>query len=226
MATLIPDLSTLCTLSFVFGAIIKAYDEICDTEIEVSTETKLVLQISMVGVCTFLMQRAELLVGLGFLASFFLLTDKFYLKSCESKNLDDPFFVVFNDIILCVFALYCLFAPSFVRSGLSWQLVKAIGVCSLAMMAECKLYNEEYSGAKLWSRLTAFTIMVTIIVLVHVYALDPIPLLPINLFGLGYLCVWFCFKMAFSGSSVVRFRVTDMKESLGKVKHYLWGFFP
>jgi hypothetical protein len=181
--------------SVTFFALLKALDEIVDTNIKVGDNTLIALQSGIIASIIAIVAGRHIptIYFIWIIGLHGIVMDK-CLYSCESKNCDTNFFqIIVNGFVIAV-ALIFMFCVSHRPS----KCIVITGLCmALIFAAENKLQNEEMSSQKLAFRffLSIFFLVVFIWAIHSDDCCDYVrSLVPIGFSVVSYITVWFVFK--------------------------------
>jgi len=204
---------TVFVLSFLFGCLIKTYDEIVDNKLNCSVSLTESIKIFMIGIITilFLYENSFILPFLFGLCYNLYLGDliliKFNNTPIEDTAINDPYWnnSIIYATVLGLFIFFYNYKQYFFtfRSFRAFLLSKNKYIISAIYIAftffsylwESYYFNEENSTKKYYWRIIFVIYSIVTCVLFIVYKEYFILGLPmIKLWHIGYLVVWFVFK--------------------------------
>jgi uncharacterized membrane protein len=206
-------LYTIFGLSFLFGCIIKIYDEIVDNKINVSISFIETIKIFMIGIITilFLYENSFILPFLFGLCYNLYLGDliliKFNNTPIEETAINDAYWnssIIYVTVLALVIFLYncksyLITCKSFMHFLFSKNkyIISAIYITFtfFSYLWESYYFTEENSSKKYYWRIIFVLYSVISCILFIVYKQYFILGLPmLKMWHIGYLFVWFCFK--------------------------------
>jgi hypothetical protein len=189
-------------LCLVAGLTCKTYDEIVDNEIPVGRKTKTILQVAQILLFVLLTRHTETFIFMSTFAMSMVIMDKLTLSSNETKNLDDPFFILFDVIVVITFVSSCMFAASRIWRAVTPFTVSMILFMYFVAALEAKFFNEEISNAKVWCRIGIAVFMVCLILCTHMFLGIFYPVVPVAHFAIGYIIAWMTCKFKFAEHAI------------------------
>jgi hypothetical protein len=203
----------LFILSFLFGCLIKTYDEIIDNKINCNVSVIESIKIFMIGIITilFLYENSFILPFLFGLCYNLYLGDLILIKfnniPIEDTAINDPFWnnSIIYTTILALFIFFYNYKQYFLtfRSFWAFLLSKNKYIISAIYIAftffsylwESYYFNEENSRKKyIWRIIFVFYSIITCILFIIYDNYFILGLAMLKLWHIGYLVVWFIFK--------------------------------
>jgi hypothetical protein len=226
-------------LSFLFGCLIKTYDEIVDNKLTCSVYVTESIKIFMIGIITilFLYENSFIIPFLFGLCYNLYLGDliliKFNNTPIEDTAINDPYWnnSIIYVTVLAVFIFFYNYKQYFFtfRSFWTFLLSKNKYIISAIYIAftffsylwESYYFNEENSSKKYYWRIIFVIYSIVTCVLFIVYQDFFVLGLPmLKLWHIGYLTVWFIFKFFIRKDNVViKESHIDVKEDDQKTKN-------
>jgi hypothetical protein len=204
---------TVFVLSFLFGCLIKTYDEIVDNKLNCSVSLTESIKIFMIGIITilFLYENSFILPFLFGLCYNLYLGDliliKFNNTPIEDTAINDPYWnnSIIYATVLGLFIFFYNYKKYFFTFKSFWAFLLSknkyiisavyIAFTFLSYLWESYYFNEENSTKKYYWRIIFVLYSIVTCVLFIVYKEYFILGLPmIKLWHIGYLVVWFVFK--------------------------------
>jgi len=200
-------------LSFLFGCLIKTYDEIVDNKLNCSVSLTETIKIFMIGIITilFLYENSFILPFLFGLCYNLYLGDliliKFNNTPIEDTAINDPYWnnSIIYASVLGLFIFFYNYKQYFFTFSSFWAfllsknkyIISAIYIAFsfLSYLWESYYFNEENSSKKYYWRIIFVVYSIVTCVLFIVYKeYFILGLAMLKLWHIGYLVVWFVFK--------------------------------
>jgi hypothetical protein len=215
-------------LSFLFGCLIKTYDEIIDNKLNVSIFYTENIKIFMIGIITilFLYENSFIIPFLFGLCYNLYLGDLILIKynntPIEDTAINDPYWnnSIIYVTVLALFIFFNKYKMSFASFASFYDflisknkyLISAIYITFtfFSYLWESYYFNEENSRKKYYWRIifVLYSIITCILFIVYKeYFVLGLPML--KLWHIGYLFVWFCFKFFIRKSNSEKFTVSE-----------------
>jgi len=228
-------------LSFLFGCLVKTYDEIVDNKLTCSVYLTENIKIFMIGIITilFLYENSFIIPFLFGLCYNLYLGDLILIKlnntPIEDTAINDPYWnnSIIYVTVLAVFIFFYNYKQYFstFRSFWGFLLSKNKYIISTIYIAftffsylwESYYFNEENSSKKYyWRIIFVFYSIITYILFIicEDYFVLGLPML--KLWHIGYLTVWFIFKFFIRKDNVVKEddqKTKNIKKQKHKQKH-------
>jgi cytochrome b subunit of formate dehydrogenase len=184
------------TAAFMFGVTVKLYDDIVDNNMPIRQNLMIINSLRVAIVCLYafmIIQNNIMHFIAGFTSVVWLLTDtvaKAYGEE-EIKNLDDPFFLVMDLVVLSIFVIFCAYDIERIRALLSTDLVMLL-ICFVGLNSiECIRHKYEFGYEKAVSRGILLLVLVFLIGGTYIYNDRFAFARPILLIATGYTITWF-----------------------------------
>ena len=229
---------TVFILSFLFGCLIKTYDEIVDNKLNCSVSLKETIKIFMIGIITilFLYENSFILPFLFGLCYNLYLGDliliKFNNTPVEDTAINDPYWnnSIIYATVLGLFIFFYNYKQYFFTFKSFWAFLLSknkyiisgiyIAFTFFSYLWESYYFNEENSRKKYYWRIifVIYSIITCFLFIVYKeYFVLGLPM--IKLWHIGYLVVWFIFKFFIRKKEDVTKEAISKTSTPSKEKH-------
>lgn len=216
-------------LSFLFGCLIKTYDEIIDNKLKCSVSVTETIKIFMIGIITilFLYENSFILPFLFGLCYNLYLGDliliKFNKTPIEDTAINDPYWnnSIIYATVLGLFIFFYNYKQYFFTFKSFWAFLLSknkyiisgiyIAFTFFSYLWESYYFNEENSSKKYcWRIIFVFYSIITCVLFIIYKDYFILGLAMLKLWHIGYLAVWFIFKF------FIRKKEDETKEPISK----------